>query len=381
MTNFKNNIVTEASDIFNTQDEDFEEKLDTKPYLIGFNNGIFDLKTHTFRKGKANDYVSLSVGYDYTDKKSKEYNNVVKFFEDIQPEKEERDYLLIFIASILENTNAEEIWHIFNGIKRNGKSKLSELLALTFGDYYGQIQSNLLTKERPSQGTPQPELINLRKKRIVIASEVENNQKLNTGFIKSITGKDKFTGRLLYSNNEITYRFCFKLILLCNDKPNIDKPDDMAFWDRCRCVDFPTTFCDNPKNKNEKKVDRHIDDKIKLWKNDFMILLLEYYKIYKKNGLVATKKVLQYTKKYKNDNDYYSSFVDEYIEEKEKGKIKWADLRDTFIEWYKSNYDTKIPNIKDIKIYFEDKVFKEKIKNIRIEKITVKGWKYYILKI
>ena len=97
------------------------------------------------------------------------------------------------------------------------------------------------------------------------------------------------------------------------------------------------------------------------------------------NGLVATKKVLQYTQKYKNDNDYYSNFVDEYIEEKEKGKIKWADLRDTFIEWYKSNYDTKIPNIKDIKIYFEDKVFKEKMKVLKIDS-SFRGWKNYIIK-
>jgi len=379
-TNFKNNVLTESCDIFYIKNQKFEENLDINPYLIGFNNGIYDLKNFKFRTGEANDYISLSVGYDYTNKKSKEYNNVIKFFEDIQPEKEERDYLLTFIASILENTNAEEIWHIFNGIKRNGKSKLSELLAITFGDYYGQIQSNLLTKERPSQGTPQPELINLRKKRIVIASEVENNQKLNTGFIKSVTGKDKFTGRMLYSNTEITYRFCFKLILLCNDKPNIDKPDDMAFWDRCRCVDFPTTFCDNPKNKNEKKADRHIDEKIKLWKNDFMILLLDYYKNYKKNGLIATNKVLQYTKKYKNDNDYYSSFVDEFIEKNEKGKVKWIDLKNTFIDWYKLNYDTNIPNIKNIKIYFEDKFFKEKNKNIRIDNSISKGWSGYILK-
>jgi len=378
-TNFKINVIKELCEIFQKNNPNFFEKLDSNQYLIGFNNGVYDLEKCEFRKSKYDDYISLSVGYDYNEEKTDEYNNVIKFFEDIQPEKEERDYLLLYIASCLENTNDEEIWSIFNGIKRNGKTKLSLLLELSFGDYYATIQSNLLTKERPTAGTPQPELINLRKKRIVIASEVENEQKLNSGFIKSITGKDKFNGRLLYSNAEISYRFYFKLILLCNDKPSIDKPDDLAFWDRCRCVDFPITFCDNPKKENEKKIDRKIDKKIITWKNDFMLLLLKYYKIYKKIGLIATNKVLQYTQKYKNDNDYYSNFVDEYIEKKNDEYITWNELRTLFIEWYKSNYDNNVPNIKSIKTYFEEKIFKEKLRHVRIKKNIIFGWKNYII--
>ena len=49
------------------------------------------------------------------------------------------------------------------------------------------------------------------------------------------------------------YRPFFKLILLCNDIPEVDKPNDEAYWKRLWSLYFPTTFVDNPKENTEKK--------------------------------------------------------------------------------------------------------------------------------
>ena len=181
--------------------------------------------------------------------------HVEQFFRDIQPEESERNYLLTFLSFLLKFNNPEEKFTIFSGKTRNGKTKLTDLISHTLGDYYGNIQSSMLTKERPSMDTPQPALINLNKKRIVSASEPEEEQAMNTGFIKGITGKDKFTSRYLYSNEMITFTLKFKLILLCNDKPKVNAINDQAFWNRCRCVEFPVTFVENPVNENQKKID------------------------------------------------------------------------------------------------------------------------------
>ena len=53
---YKNNIMKEAMEVF--YDRRFKAKLDQNPYLIGFKNGIYDLKSNIFRCGYPEDFVS-----------------------------------------------------------------------------------------------------------------------------------------------------------------------------------------------------------------------------------------------------------------------------------------------------------------------------------
>ena len=64
-TSFKNNVMKECIGFF--LDEKFEEQLNENPYLIGFKNGIYDLKEKRFRKGEPEDYVSFNTNIDYND--------------------------------------------------------------------------------------------------------------------------------------------------------------------------------------------------------------------------------------------------------------------------------------------------------------------------
>jgi len=197
---------------------------------------------------------------------------------------------------------------------------------------------------------------------------------MNTGFIKGITGKDKFTSRYLYSNDMITFTLKFKLILLCNDKPKVNAINDQAFWNRCRCVEFPITFVENPVNENQKKIDENLDEKMINWKNDFFLLLLKYYQLYKLNGLKPTNKVLQFTNKYKNENDFYKEFADQFIEKNEKSFIIWTELKDTFLDWFLENKGNKLPQTKQIKEYFEKNIFLEEDSKKYKNGNNFRGW-------
>ena len=62
-TPFKNNVMKESMEVF--YDEKFIKRIDANPWLIGFKNGVYDLKNYQFRDGRRNDYISMKMAVDY----------------------------------------------------------------------------------------------------------------------------------------------------------------------------------------------------------------------------------------------------------------------------------------------------------------------------
>ena len=339
----KNNIITEACDIFYANNRDFENKLDQNAYLLGFTNGVYDLKTFTFRDGNINDNITMTTGYSYKDKYTKHKDDLMKFLQEIQPNDIERNYMLTYFSLSLVGINTQEIIGILSGSGRNGKSKIAELLGLTLGDYFETISASMLTKEQPSANAPRPELLLLKNKRLVLASEPESNQKLNAAFIKLLTGNDPVSARNLYDNEVISFIPKFNLSLLCNDIPAFDKNDD-AIWDRARCIEFPIKFVSKPTNDTQKQIDYKLKDKLVKWNKDFMLLLIEKYKEFEKNGLQTTENIMKFTMKTKEENDVFKQYLDERTENSDK-HIHTSTLYDDFKIWFMTNNpNRKVPS-------------------------------------
>jgi P4 family phage/plasmid primase-like protien len=374
-TIIKNNIMTELVDIFTMNknpNRDFIKKLDSNNFLIGFNNGVYDLEKFEFRDGKQNDFITLSVGYDYTDKHSEKYEDLLNFLEDIQPNKEERDYMLTYLSIGLVG-NLLELFTILTGCGRNGKSKIVELLKLTLGDYFGSVQSQLFTRARPDANSPDPGLLSLMKKKIVIASEPEKNSKLNSGFIKFITGRDSTTLRNCHSNDMIEFTAKFITLLICNDIPDCDDIDN-AFSKRLRCLSFPTEFVNEPKKDNQKKINVNINKNFDYWKLDFMLLLIKYYKNYTiTHELKPTNNIFKWTNQYQENTDLYLQFLNECTEEKQNIHIHCSTLYDSFKFWFKNNNpNSKTPSNKEFVNNL--KKYKE-ITQVRVEEKSQLGIK------
>ena len=372
----KNKVIREIIDnvqskffVRNNKNADFVKTLDTNNYLIGFDNGVYDLKEHCFRPGKQLDKITMTTGYNYSNKKTKSSIGLIQFLEDIQPNKKERDYLLTFLSTALFG-NSLELFTILTGKGRNGKSKLIELLKLTFGDYYGSVKSQLFTRPQPDASSPDPGLLNLRRKKLVISSEPEKNQKLNSGFIKFITGRDSTQLRACHQNDMIDFEPKFVTLFVCNDIPDTDDIDT-AFSKRLRCINFPTEFCDNPTKDHQKKINTSINESFAEWRKDLMILLIQYYKKYQEEGkLVATKEIMKWTNKYKAETDVYLQFLDECTEKKEGEQTRTSELYLIFKSWWDNNFSTKSIGrnnfLKEISKYVD-------LKKIRIGNVTING--------
>jgi phage/plasmid-associated DNA primase len=266
----KNNNITDLIDIYT------EKILNQKSHIICFTNGVYDLDKFVFLEEKPED-MSMTVGYDYQENHTEQFDDLLKFLEDIQPNKEERDYMLTYLSIGLMG-NQLELFTILKGSGSNGKSVLIELLKTTFGNYFGLAQSQLFTRPPPVAYSPALGLSVLAKKRIVIVNDSEENNKLNNRFIKFITSRKSTMLQDLH-NNMIEYNPNFVTLLPCNKIPDFDNFDD-TLNKKLRIINFPTQFVMNPVKENQKKCDYNICNKYDQWKLDFMLFLIEYYKKY-----------------------------------------------------------------------------------------------------
>ena len=342
----KSNIIDEVGVRFRSGNKKFYDKLDSTPYLIGFDNGVYDLNKMEFRDGCPNDMVSMTCCYNFNSEWSDYKDDLIQFLEDILPDKDDREYLLTYLSSGLIGINVCELFTILTGKGRNGKSKFVDLVSITLGDYFGRPKCKLLTGTRPDENAPEPGLLSLKKKRTIIVTEPEKGDKLNSGFIKFITGNDSETLRKCHKNEMEMFKANFITLLVCNDIPEIDNID-IAFAKRLRCVNFPTEFIAHPKLEHQKKIDETLQLKIPLWKNDFMLLLIEYLKKFKNGVLKPSKNVLEWTEMYKDEVDRYLVFLNDCTEESEK-HISNTALYDAFKYWFRDKYPgEKLPNNRD----------------------------------
>lgn len=334
-TNFvKDKMYKECSGMF--YEPKFEEKLDANPKLIGFENGVYDLDNDEFREGRPEDYVSLTTGINYI-----EYDDDNPYIEDIDNFMRKvlvndnvREYVLTLFASILDGTNRDEKFHIWTGSGSNGKSKLVELFQHTIGEYSCIFNVSLLTQKRVGSSATNSELAIAKGKRFAILQEPEENERLNVGLMKELTGGDQIQCRCLFKE-PIRFKPMFKMILTCNHMPSIP-PDDGGTWRRVRRVEYTSKFTDhpNPENENEFMIDRELGYKFEMWKETFMVILLKYYKAYKKKGkIVEPPEVLEYTNEYQRKNDIFADFCDRYIAKEPGAYVDVTTLFEKFKEY------------------------------------------------
>lgn len=359
---FKKEIIAELLHLY--YNPKFMEKLDENRYLIGFENGVYDLEKGYFRNGRPEDYISMSTKCDYIkyDETNDKIKEVLNFFDHIQPDTEMKNYLLYKLSSFLEGVQRDQKFEIWTGTGANGKGRILKLLLDSFGDYGCTIPITLLTKPRSDSNSVTPALAMTKGKRCCAFQEPENDDKIYVGHMKNITGGDKLMARSLYSD-PVEFYPQFKTILACNKLPDIPSADG-GTWRRIRVVPFETKFVDNPKESNERQKINNIDDLITEWRSAFMSLLLEKYKNYRKYGIDEPAKVLIHTNEYQNISDIYMEFIRDSIISTTNTKeyITYDDIWEEFKAWYKRSNrpDNKKPPINDFKTEIEIRLGKPK---------------------
>ena len=377
---YKDKIMKECKEYF--YDKTFEDIIDTRRNLIGFENGVYDLEESVFRPGIPSDYVCQSNGLtipvpsnfkqvkleDISDtiKDIPDYDNKLNslndFLEKVFPLKSVREYTLRFVASCLSGEIREEKFYFWTGSGGNGKSKFVDLIMATFGSYGKVMNISYLTTKRGGAGQASPELEFIRKARFVSMTEPEAEDTIYVGKLKELTGGDTLTSRGLFKDIR-DFKPQFKMILQCNDLPKLGG-NDGGVWRRVEVVKYISKFMENPKpckaDPHQYQIDESISQKIEDWKMIFMIMLLEKYPVYNVEGTNPPPEVKDATSAYKTKNDLIANWIDDRIV-KTDDLVQFSDLWDDWESWcedegiVKSKTTPKRPDIKAALIKLQEK--------------------------
>jgi P4 family phage/plasmid primase-like protien len=364
---FKSSIMKEAQELF--FNKDFNDKLDQDPYVLGFNNGVYDLRSCEFRPGRPEDYISTITGYDYKEYKhsDKEIFDILDFFEKIFPDQDLKEYAIDYCAKLLRGYNFEKNFLVFTGEGDNGKSVLIDFLTAALGGYIVKLPTSLIVGKRSQSGAATPELNILKGAiRLAILQEPSSQDQLNDGMIKELTGNDGIYIRGLHKEANKELKPMAKIVLICNRLPRIS-PLEKAIWNRIRLLYFESKF---PKDKSiipatyeeqkEKKIfprDESLTEKLKDLKQAFMWYLIQRYKVIKEEKFAAKPepiKLTEATRLYQENNDIILQYINEYIKKDfspENRGLNLTEIYNNFKEFYANTFTGgKPPN----KIEFRD---------------------------
>jgi P4 family phage/plasmid primase-like protien len=378
---FQDDIIKGAKIYYN--DESFLTLLNSKKHLVPFTNGVYDLIENKFRVTKKEDYINLTVNYNYN--QDIENREVYTFLEQVLPNENVRDYVLKKMSECLNGDIPNTYFLMFIGDSgANGKSQLLNLMKLTMGDFGEKVEVTLLTRKRNNANEANTEKVKLMHKRFAFLSEPEDGEKINIGLLKELTGSEEIVARGLYQDS-LSFVMEAKLFLACNELPEI-KGEDTALWRRIRVIDFPSRFVDEPKESNEYKIDRTLPSRMRediTWRQTFMKILLSYYN----KHVLEPFEVQVKTNEYRQENNDFYNWLIENIEYSENDLLKLKDIVDLFVgkpvkkEREKSKYKKEIENFiktnfKTIKHEYGKVRYNSEETNDDSQTSTGYGWKH-----
>jgi P4 family phage/plasmid primase-like protien len=368
-TNFKDSVMKEAAEKF--YDEDFLNHMNMDPCLVGFSNGVLELRhpgedgaPHVFfRPGRPDDGISFQMGrgqvgldaipyipYD-PENPASEHNEINEFFAKIYPDPVLREYCLTLFAACLEGANREQKFYIMTGVGSNGKSKIVELMSKTFGEYQETLSTTALTRKRADAGSANPELIVLKCRRFVSMSEPDEGEKINTASMKQLSGEDVVKARALFQDQD-QFVIMARIFMLCNDLPPVSSMDN-GTWRRLRVIPHVAKFVDpgvptDPVQHVFTK-DLLLEGKIARWRPYFAGMLVWYYEHrYLRGGLKEPAQVTSASMKYKEENDAFAAFCQDCLIREAGAEVRAGDLLTRYKDWQKFNTGKKLLQKKDL---------------------------------
>lgn len=220
----------------------FVSSLDSISGIIGFENGVWDLRgdVKVFRDGLPEDLVSLTTGYKYD--KLDNVEIAEKFIRSIVSPQTYKP-LIETLGSFLIGGNPEDKNNFFVGLGSNGKTLLCNALNKVLGEYSRNIDKEVYTKEKGKAGGAEPHLMELKGRLMGLTSETDETDVFIASNFKTFSSNDTKTTRNCFDRNQTVFKPLYKPIIQTNHKPKFSS-FDYGVIRRIRIFTFPYQFAD-----------------------------------------------------------------------------------------------------------------------------------------
>lgn len=335
-------------------ERDFNESiLNNASDVFCFANGkCIDKKTLLVRDIRKEDYAHIHCGLNYDERNEQDIKFVRKVLDSIF-EEEQLKMVLSYVSASLYGRNKRAIVQIHTGSGANGKSTLNNLIKNSFGGYHKTLDSNQFTLSDKDKSSHNSALAQTRYTRYVSVNEIELEKggTLKTKLIKNLTSGDDISARDMFAKNTC-FVPNFTMTIQCNDIPNLVSVDD-GIKRRFQIVTYNRKFVNNPKHKNERKIDLDISKKLEdsKFRLAFLHILFENYNEWK-GDVFQSEESKRDTEEYFEENNPIRTYVLDRFE-KDESKIFLGDL----VSEFNLATNSKIGN-KQFARYLEDLGFK-----------------------
>lgn len=208
------------------------------------------------------------------------------------------------------------------GDGRNGKSTFFNTILRVLGSYGGSLSADTLTVG--CKRNTKWEVTELKGRRLVIAAELEEGQRLSTSILKQITSTDEIQGEKKFKDPAkfIPSHTC---VLYTNHLPKVGA-SDAGTWRRLIVIPFTAKFEDTGDTKNY--ADYLINEAgpaVLTWVIEGAERVID-----KQYHLKRPQCVQDAIDEYRRDNDWLNIYLSERCERDANARIKAADLYDDY---------------------------------------------------
>jgi phage/plasmid-associated DNA primase len=294
---FSKQLATYLKDLL--REDKFQFTLNQNKYMLPFSNGIYDMRTKTFKTGiSSEDLISYTLPYPFEKSNA---TDIAKVREEIKKicnyNEEHTEYYLSLLGYALTGDSArvQEIWNMVGQTASNGKSTILSALTKILCPFVKLADSSVFELGNKKQ---HKEVGSWGGVRLLWANET-TEKTMDKAFLKKIGDGETITYDKLYSTStEMPVNF--KLILVSNHSITFDL--DAGISRRFQLIQHNSQFKAHFEDDYEKlqfKADMSFGDELTTkYKFALLHLLLDYSHRY-----ATTHSLAPYPKDWKEERD------------------------------------------------------------------------------
>lgn len=276
------------------------EELDADQWLLNTINGTINLRTGVLQEHNPDDLITRRVNVEYNPRAKcptweKFINRVMAGDQDVIA------YLQRGVGYTLTGDTSEQCLFFMVGTGKNGKSTFTETLIVLLQEFTVKTPTETLMKRDGAPGASN-DLARLAGKRLAVARETDEGQRLDEAKVKDMTGGDTITARYLF-REYFDFKPTNKIWMYGNHMPLVRGVDD-GFWRRMRIIPFSVTI---PETERDPHLQERLQDELPGILNWAIAGCLAW----QDQGMGMPLAVKTATEQYRSDMDVMQTFIED----------------------------------------------------------------------